>query len=93
MITQLSGICGNEPDYALIIVDATQGLTATGKEYIKMATTMQVPFIIVITKADMAEEMQLLLTRYDVRTIMRYKACFQTLLLRNTAFHSKDLTM
>lgn len=31
-----------------------------------MVTTMQVPFIIVITKVDVASEMQILLTRYDV---------------------------
>jgi len=52
--TVFSGICGNYPDYAIILVDATKGVTTACKDYFKMISKMQVPFIVVVTKIDAA---------------------------------------
>nr|QYA18284.1 GTP-binding protein 1 [Clandestinovirus] len=44
------------PDYALLLVEATSGLTRMTKEHLMLAMSLQLPLIITITKMDMVQE-------------------------------------
>ena len=54
--TMIRGICSHYPDYALIVVDAQQGLNKTAIDHFKLAFAFNVPVIIVITKTDLVSE-------------------------------------
>lgn len=49
----IRGICSHYPDYALIVVDATAGLTQATIDHFKLAFAFNVPVIIVIAKVDL----------------------------------------
>ncbi len=50
--TMIRGICSHYPDYVLIVVDATQGMTQIGKDHFQLAMAFNVPIIIVVTKSE-----------------------------------------
>ena len=55
--TMIRGLCSHYPDYALILIDPTQGgLSKTCIDHFKLAFTFNVPVIILITKIDLVNE-------------------------------------
>lgn len=58
----ISYLCSLYPDYGLITISATKGLTPTAKNHIKLAIAFDVPVIVVMTHIDCVNE-------YDAYTI------------------------
>lgn len=55
--TTLNGLCGNTPDYSMVIIAANSGTIPTMTlEHMNMCYVLGIPFFIVITKIDMAPE-------------------------------------
>jgi GTPase len=52
--TTISGITSNRPDYAIILVGSNMGLTEMTQEHISLCVAQKIPFIIVMSKIDMA---------------------------------------
>lgn len=52
--TTVSGICGNELDYACILVGASMDITEMTKEHINLCLIFKIPFIVLISKIDIA---------------------------------------
>lgn len=52
--TTISGITSNKLDYALIMVGSNMGITQMTVEHVNLCLTLGVPFIIVMTKIDLA---------------------------------------
>jgi GTPase len=62
----ISGLCSLYPDYALIVVSATKGVTPIAEQHIKLAVVFEVPIIIVITHVDLVTETEAYSIRDDV---------------------------
>lgn len=52
--TTVFGMTAHRPDYVMIVVGANSGLVGTTQEHLKLAVTLGRPFMIVVTKVDMA---------------------------------------
>jgi len=52
--TTISGMTSNKLDYALIMVGSNMGITQMTVEHVNLCLTLGVPFIIVMTKSDLA---------------------------------------
>lgn len=55
----IRGICNNNPDYALIMIDPIKGITSTTREHFRFAFAFGVPVIIIIVKIDLVSECDL----------------------------------
>lgn len=53
--TTLFGITGYFPDYGIVIVAANRGVLPMTKEHIRILVCLRIPFIIIITRADLIE--------------------------------------
>ena len=51
--TTLLGLMGIPPDYVIVVVGANMGVSRMTKEHIGIATSLDLPIIIVVTKIDM----------------------------------------
>ncbi|KAK1944374.1 GTP-binding protein 2 [Phytophthora citrophthora] len=51
-----SGLAGQFPDYAMLVVDAVRGVRDMTREHIKIATALGVAIFVVITKTDLATD-------------------------------------
>jgi elongation factor 1-alpha len=56
MKTLIGGMIGTQPDYAVVIVSAENGITAGTEEHFRIAFTLKVPVIVVVTKIDLVDE-------------------------------------
>ncbi|HDM22718.1 MAG: GTP-binding protein [Methanomicrobia archaeon] len=54
--TTIRGILGQKVDYALLVIDASEGVTSITKEHMGIAIAMEMPMIIVLTKMDRVSE-------------------------------------
>ncbi len=54
--TTIRGILGQKVDYALLVIDASEGITSITKEHMGIAMAMDMPMIIALTKMDRARE-------------------------------------
>lgn len=66
--TTIFGISSTKPDYALIIIGSNMGITKMTKEHMGVCVLLDIPFIILMTKVDIApphvyEEIQIQLKR------------------------------
>lgn len=69
--TTMGGMCGSHPDYALLLVEASSGITEMTKEHRILCLSLKVPFIFVITKVDRAPPDKLLETINEVNKYAR----------------------
>jgi GTPase len=65
----IRGICMHNPDYALVVIDAIAGITATTREHFLIAFAYGVPVIIVVNKADMVTNDALFDLQENVRRL------------------------
>ena len=54
--TTISGMTSNRPDYTMIMVGANMGFIGTTEEHISLCLSMRVPYIVVVTKIDLAPD-------------------------------------
>ena len=52
----MSSLCSFYPDYALIIISATESLTAVTEQHLKLACIFELPITIAITHVDLVSE-------------------------------------
>jgi GTPase len=63
----VEGITGNLPDYCFLLVSAATGITNVTKDHFRIALSMKIPVIVIVTKMDMVKE-----TKYN-RTLNAVK--------------------
>ena len=71
--TTLYGLSGFFLDYAIIIVGANMGVTKMTKEHLGIILPLRIPFIVVVTKIDIAPPDILKKTLEDIQYIIRKK--------------------
>ena len=71
--TTILGMSSNRPDYALIMIGANMGLTGMTAEHINLCMTLSIPFIIVLTKIDLAPAHVLKNTLTDITQLLSKK--------------------
>ncbi len=69
--TTLHGMTGFFPDYAMVVVGGNMGVTDITKEHINVAIALNVPFMIVITKVDIAPAHVMERTKRHIEEIIR----------------------
>jgi small GTP-binding protein len=69
--TTLHGMTGFFPDYGMVVVGGNMGVTEITKEHINVAIALNVPFMIVITKVDIAPAHVLEKTKKYIEEIVR----------------------
>eukprot|EP01129_Flabellula_baltica_P014380 TRINITY_DN6869_c0_g1_i1.p1 TRINITY_DN6869_c0_g1~~TRINITY_DN6869_c0_g1_i1.p1 ORF type:complete len:578 (+),score=120.03 TRINITY_DN6869_c0_g1_i1:122-1855(+) len=52
----IEGITGNMPDYCFLLVSATSGVTKITRDHFRIALSMKIPVIFIITKRDICGE-------------------------------------
>ena len=52
--TTIYGLTSMHPDYSLVMIGGNMGITGMTKEHISLCLTLKIPFIIVVTKVDIA---------------------------------------
>ncbi|GMF19693.1 unnamed protein product [Phytophthora lilii] len=66
-----SGLAGQFPDYAMLVVDATQGVRDMTREHIKIATALEVAIFVVITKTDLATDERIQQSLVEVADLLK----------------------
>ena len=69
--TFLRGLCSVYPDYALILISAKEEKSFQWKEHLLIAIDLNIPIIIVITKIDQVNSLQLDKTISDVKSVLK----------------------
>ena len=57
--TAIRGILGQKVDYALLVIDSSDGITSITKEHMGIALAMEMPMLIALTKIDRVERERL----------------------------------
>jgi elongation factor 1-alpha len=78
--TTLHGMTGYYPDYGMIVVGANMGVTDITKEHINIAIALNIPFMVVITKIDIAPPHILEKTKNHIEEIIKSKLKQKSLL-------------
>jgi len=71
--TTLYGLSGHFVDYAILIVGANMGVSHMTKEHLGILLPMRIPFIVVVTKIDIAPPNILAETLNDIQEIIQKK--------------------
>ncbi len=69
--TTIRGLLGQKIDYGLLVVAANDGITRTTKEHLGILLAMDLPVIIVVTKADMVSEEKLKSVISSISSLLR----------------------
>ncbi|KAG1697283.1 hypothetical protein DVH05_016568 [Phytophthora capsici] len=76
-----SGLAGQFPDYAMLVVDAVRGVRDMTREHIKIATALGVAVFVVITKTDLATDDRMQRTLAEVTDLLQvFCPCQQVVL-------------
>lgn len=62
----LSTMASVHPDYAFLVISAIQGISETSEEHIRMAMTMKIPLVIILTHTDLVSGNYLFTLRNNV---------------------------
>ncbi len=81
--TTLHGMSGFYPDYGMVVVGANMGLTDITKEHMNVAIALNIPFMVVITKVDIAPVHVLEKTKASIEEIVNKKLKQKTLTYMN----------
>ena len=68
--TTAYGLSGYSPHYAALVVSAYSGVTPMTEEHIRLATALQVPLLIVVTKTDICNIAQTQATLEDLDSLL-----------------------
>ena len=71
--TTLHGMTGFYPDYGMVVIGANMGVTDITKEHMNVAIALNIPFMIVITKVDIAPPHVLEKTKSHIEEIIQTK--------------------
>ncbi len=71
--TTLHGMTGYYPDYGMVVVGANMGITDITKEHMNVAIALNVPFMVVITKIDIAPTHIFEKTKSHIEEIIKNK--------------------
>jgi len=71
--TTVSGMTGNMPDYAFLLVGANMGVTRMTKEHFGLAIALKIPVIVIVTKIDMCPDEVKKQTFTDIYQILKIK--------------------
>jgi len=71
--TTVAGMTGQMPDYALLLVGANMGVQKMTKEHLGLALALKIPFILVVTKIDIAPPNVLEQTLNDLKRILKLR--------------------
>lgn len=72
--TTISGITGNYPDYALLVINALAGITKMTKEHMGVLLALNIPICIVVTKMDLVPSNVLDQTKLKLFKILKSPA-------------------
>lgn len=81
--TTIYGLSSMYPDYCLIMVGANMGIVGMTKEHIGLCVSLKIPFIIVVSKMDLAPPDVLKNTMKDINNIIKYGALKVPYLIKN----------
>lgn len=92
--TTVSGITGMFPDRGIIVIGANTGITKLTREHIGLLLCVHIPFMVVITKIDMAPEQIYLDLKNTLKKLLQRNAPDKTLHFINNQNdnHSDELT-
>lgn len=76
--TTTFGLTGHRPDTVMMLVGANAGLQDMTKEHMRLAISLGLPMIIVITKIDSAPEQVRERTVKHIRKVLQSPGCLQT---------------
>lgn len=71
--TTVFGLNGYFVDYGIVIVDCNRGITRMTKEHLGILLYLKIPFMVLLTKIDMAPEQQLQRTKRILRKLLKIK--------------------
>lgn len=71
--TTAFGLTGKVPDYAMIIISASDGLKGTAKEHLGLALNLNIPIFMVVTKIDSTPAHVLKSTLNDIQKVLKSK--------------------
>ncbi|KAJ8574539.1 hypothetical protein ON010_g4674 [Phytophthora cinnamomi] len=66
-----SGLAGQFPDYAMLVVDAVRGVRDMTREHVKIATALEVAIFVVITKTDHATKERIQQSLVEVADLLQ----------------------
>ncbi|KAE9000733.1 hypothetical protein PR001_g18707 [Phytophthora rubi] len=66
-----SGLAGQFPDYAMLVVDAARGVRDMTREHVKIATALEVAIFVVITKTDRATEERIQQSLVEIADLLK----------------------
>jgi len=78
--TTLHGMCGYNIDYAIIVIGGNLSITDMTREHLNTCLSLNIPFIVVITKIDNAPEHILERTKEVLRELLIQKVKFRNIL-------------
>ncbi len=81
--TTLHGMSGFYPDYGMVVIGANMGLTDITKEHMNVAIALNIPFMVVITKMDIAPIHVLEKTKTSIEEIINKKLKQKKLIYMN----------
>ena len=92
--TTVHGITGMFPDRGIIVIGANTGITKLTREHIGLLLCVRIPFIVVITKIDMAPEQIYLDLQNTLKKLLQRNAPNKTLhfINNNNSNDSDELT-
>jgi GTPase len=82
--TTVSGITGMFPDRGIVVIGANTGITKLTREHIGLLLCIRIPFIVIITKIDMAPEQIYLDLQNNLKKLLQRNAPDKTLYFINT---------
>eukprot|EP01135_Chromosphaera_perkinsii_P002354 Nk52_evm8s222 gene=Nk52_evmTU8s222 len=81
--TTISGLTGQEPDYAMLMVGANSGIVGMTKEHLGLALAIKLPVFIVVTKIDMCPPNVLESTMKVLSKLLKSPGCRKVPMLVN----------
>ena len=90
--TTVHGITGMFPDRGIVVIGANTGITKLTKEHIGLLLCVRIPFMIIITKIDMAPEQIYLDLQTTLKKLLQRNAPDKTLYFVNDSNNSDILT-
>ena len=88
--TTVSGITGMFPDRGIVVIGANTGITKLTREHIGLLLCVRIPFMVVITKIDMAPEQIYLDLQITLKKLLQRNAPDKTLFFINNDTLTND---
>jgi GTPase len=90
--TTVHGITGMFPDRGIIVIGANTGITKLTREHIGLLLCVRIPFMVIITKIDMAPEQIYLDLQKTIKKLLQRNAPDKTLHFIDNIIHSDEQT-